>query len=54
MSDTDNTAAAPIVAAKIESLLEERKNRIDRRQLPEVRLPVSVERRKGGDRRAKN
>lgn len=44
-------AVAPVVAEKIEELLEERKTKADRRLLPEVRLPASVERRAGKDRR---
>lgn len=43
---------AQALADTIETLLEERKNGVDRRTTPEVRLPDSVERRKGKDRRS--
>lgn len=42
---------APVVAKKIEALLEERKTKKDRRILPNEPLPASVERRSGKDRR---
>ncbi len=47
----ENSAIQPVVAEKISQMLEERKNKNDRRQSPEVRLPASLERRSGGDRR---
>jgi hypothetical protein len=50
----DNTKPieTPIVTQVFENLLEERKLKNDRRISPEVRLPASVERRSGKDRRA--
>ncbi len=43
--------AAPVVAKKIEALLEERKTKKDRRLIPDAMLPASVERRSGKERR---
>lgn len=46
--------AAPVIAEKLEAILEERKTKQDRRETPEARLPASVERRSGTDRRVMN
>ena len=43
--------APAVIVDTIENLLEERKSKADRRKHPEVRLPKSVERRSGRDRR---
>ena len=52
MTNSDK-ASAVVIAETIESLLEERKNKGDRRKQPEAHLPSGIERRSGKDRRNK-